>query len=92
MSTPGPEFTDEERHAIEREIFGACAERYFEVVWGHANDPDFLDAVLADMTTDDGKAGERHIRHIFRFTLMRLAEELRILYPDRPSAREDAGD
>lgn len=82
-ATSVPSTTD-----IERGLFRAHAERYAALVWNQGNDLDFLDAVLADMTTEDGRVSERHLRHVFRFTLMRLADELRLAFPTRPEFPE----
>ena len=73
---------------IERGLFRAHGERYAALVWNHANDLEFVDQVLADMVDDDGQVSERHLRHVFRFALMRLADELRLTFPTRPEFPE----
>ena len=69
---------------VERESFKARADTFASLIWNQGNDLEFLDAVLADMTTEEGRVSERHLRHVFRFTAMRLADELRIVFPGRP--------
>lgn len=73
---------------IERGLFRAHGERYAALVWNHANDLEFVDQVLADMVDDDARVSERHLRHVFRFALMRLADELRLTFPTRPEFPE----
>lgn len=63
------------------------------LVWNHADDPEFIDRALCDELAGPDTYEGVHITgwqsYLVRVALTRLADELRLVFPDRPQIPND---
>lgn len=72
-----------DREARRRTTYRQAGDSLAALAW-NITDDEFLDQVLAMEIDEAAEHGQSHLRHVFRFALNRISDELQAIFPNRP--------